>query len=236
MTGMRALAVAALLVAGSAGALRGQEPAAADTGTISWASARALALAQVPDNEGVQSGTLETKDGVLVYSFDIETRGPGHQVVLIDAHTGAIVSNTHADNVLGAAAARVSGAAKSTGEAAKHAGATVAGGAKEAGATVAQGAKKAGRTVAGAARGAAAKVHSVVRGEDLKKANPAIPEERARAIAQAAVPDAPVTAVELDRDDGVLVWKIALNTPGKGYEEVRVDATTGQVLSQEHRK
>ena len=48
--------------------------------------------------------------------------------------------------------------------------------------------------------------------------------------------DAPVAVAELERDDGVLVWKIDLNTPGKGYEEVRVDATTGQVLSQEHKK
>jgi uncharacterized membrane protein YkoI len=236
MTGIRALGVATLLLAASAGLLRGQLPAAPDTATLPLARARALALAQVPDNEGVKSGRLETRDGQQVYEFEIETAGPGHQEVRVDAHTGAILSTRHVDDVVDEAASRVSGAARSTGEAAKHAGATVAGGAKQAGATVAHGAKAAGRTVAGAAHGAAAKVHSVVQGEDLRKAHPAVSEEQARAIAQTEVVDAPVAVAELDRDDGVLVWKIDLNTPGKGYEEVLVDATTGRVLSQEHKR
>ncbi len=235
MAEIRALGVATLLLAASAGLLRGQERAG-DSATLSLASARAVALAQVPDNQGVKAGRLETKDGRQVYGFEIETAGPGHQEVWVDAHSGAVLSNRHVDDVLDEAAAKVSGAARSTGEAAKHAGASVAGETKQAGATVAHGAQSAGRTVAGGAHSAAAKLHRVLAGEDLRKANPAVSEERARAIAQAEVANAPVAVAELERDGGVLVWKIDLNTPGKGYEEVRVDATTGQVISQEHKK
>lgn len=221
MRGFRMLWIVAGLVL-SARFAAAQQPAP-DTATITMDQARVTALAQVPNNQGVKSAELKKKDGVLVYEFDIETPGSGHQEVRIDARTGAVVADKHEGGVVDAAAAKAGEAAKNTGETAKQAGETVAGAAKDA-----------GKAVAGAAANAANAVDEVLTGNDIVKAHPAISEARATAIARAAVPDAPVTKAQLTRRSGTLAWKIDLAMSGGGHEEVRVDATTGKILDRKH--
>jgi uncharacterized membrane protein YkoI len=63
--------------------------------TVSADSAQKLGLAQVPKGR-VREAELEQENGTLVYSYDIKTAGKsGVDEVLIDAKTGAVVSNTH---------------------------------------------------------------------------------------------------------------------------------------------
>jgi uncharacterized membrane protein YkoI len=63
-----------------------------------------------------------------------------------------------------------------------------------------------------------------------------IREDSARAIALARVPGT-VTALELEREHGHLIWSFDLTVAGKpGIEEVNVDAVTGHVVSVEHEK
>ena len=65
---------------------------------ISPERARAIALRNVPNNEGIKSEKLKMKDGLLVYEFDLDLAGPGHQEIRVDANTGAIVGNKHEGN------------------------------------------------------------------------------------------------------------------------------------------
>ncbi len=63
--------------------------------TITMVQARATALKEVP-NGRVGSAELERENGKLVYSFDIKVPGKsGVDEVLIDAISGAVVSNKH---------------------------------------------------------------------------------------------------------------------------------------------
>src|SRR5207253_8364282 len=74
--------IAAVLLSAAASALSAQQqPAPPENATVSMDRARAIALAQVPNNQGVTSAKLKTKNGMLMYEFDIETPGPGHQEV-----------------------------------------------------------------------------------------------------------------------------------------------------------
>ena len=58
-------------------------------------SARKVALAQVPNGK-VTKHELERENGKVVYSYDIKVQGKtGRDEVLVDAVTGAVVSNTH---------------------------------------------------------------------------------------------------------------------------------------------
>ncbi len=200
---------AAALVTG-AGALEAQQPAPA--GTLTLDRARAIALAKVPDNQGVESAKLKTRDGVLVWEFDIETPGSGHQEVRVDAHTGAIVYSKHEDDLVGTAVNKAEGAAK---EARKEA-------------------EKAGREAEKTGKEAAKKADRVFSKEDIEKMHPAISEEHAVAIAKHAVPGAPVKDVDLETEDGVLVWEIDLDTAPSGHEEVLVNANSGKVLRKRH--
>src|SRR6185503_15279224 len=86
-----------LLVAGV------QRLAAQGAAMLSSERARAIATAGVANQTGVISEKLKTKDGVVVYEFDIETPGPGHQEVRVDAHSGAIVASRHESDVVGKA-------------------------------------------------------------------------------------------------------------------------------------
>ena len=64
-----------------------------------------------------------------------------------------------------------------------------------------------------------------------------IREDSARAIALARVPGGTVTALELEREHGHLIWSFDLTVAGKpGIEEVNVDAVTGHVVSVEYEK
>src|SRR5438046_875916 len=81
--------LSAFLAIGSA--LAAQQPAPTGGAAIGFPRARPIALASVPSNFGIQSETMKTKDGLLVYEFDIRTAGKGHQEVRVDAVTGAVV-------------------------------------------------------------------------------------------------------------------------------------------------
>src|SRR2546430_5404834 len=110
--------IAAVLLSAAASALSAQQqPAPPENATISMDRARAIALAQVPNNEGVTSAKLKTKNGVLMYQFDIGTPGPGHQEVRVNAWTGYVISNTHEDDLIGKAGDKVSKAAQDAGNA-----------------------------------------------------------------------------------------------------------------------
>jgi uncharacterized membrane protein YkoI len=87
----------------------------AQSGTISIARARSIALGSVPGNQGVKSEKLKTEDGVEIYEFDIRTAGPGHREVRVDARTGAIVQNKHEEGALSTAAHETEKAAKKVG-------------------------------------------------------------------------------------------------------------------------
>jgi len=64
------------------------------TAKVSEDSARAIALAQVPNGK-VESKELEKEHGKLVYSFDVKVPGKsGVEEVQVDAMTGKVV-NTH---------------------------------------------------------------------------------------------------------------------------------------------
>lgn len=59
--------------------------------------------------------------------------------------------------------------------------------------------------------------------------------ESAIKIALARVPGGTITEAELEEEDGRLLYSFEIKVAGKaGEEEVQVDATTGEVVKQEH--
>ena len=164
--------------------------------TISSARARQIALARVTNNQGVISEKLKTRDGILVYEFDIQTPGPGHQEVRVNARSGAIVANKHEDDLIGGTAA------------------------------------KAEKTASKAAAKVDREVDKIFRKEEIARSNATVSEARARQIALRRVPNGTIKDIDLERENGVLVWEVEVVTPGKGREEVIIDAKTGAVLQQ----
>ena len=75
--------------------------------TISAERAREIALARVSNHQGIISEELESENGVLIYEFDIETAGPGHREVRVDAQSGTVVGDRHEDDVVGGSAAKI---------------------------------------------------------------------------------------------------------------------------------
>lgn len=62
-----------------------------------------------------------------------------------------------------------------------------------------------------------------------------VDEHEARMTAQASVPSARVSAVELERENGHLQYSYDMKVPGQsGTTEVNVDAMTGAVLGAHH--
>ena len=62
-----------------------------------------------------------------------------------------------------------------------------------------------------------------------------ITEDSARAIALARIPGATVQALELENENGHLIWSWEMKIAGKsGIEEVNVDARDGRVVGVEH--
>jgi uncharacterized membrane protein YkoI len=173
--------------------------------TISSQQARAIALKRVDNNQGVTSEKLKTKDGVLVYEFDIETAGAGHQEVRVDAHTGAVLYSSHEDDVAGKAWSGLGKAADKAEQKAKD-----------------------------AAHAVSREADKVFSDAEAEKINPPISRARASKIASGRVKGAPVQDVDLETENGVLVWEVDLDTAGSGHEEVLVDAYTGAVLRVSH--
>ncbi len=200
-----ALAVLVGLTATGAGAVRAQQPAPPEP-SITAQRAEAIALARVPNNEGVKSVKLKSKEGVLVYEVDVETPGRGHQEIRVDARTGAVLRDRHEDDIVGAATSKVTGAAHEAGHAVEHA------------------AHETGQAV-----------DRVLTGDEVRRAHPRISEGRARRIALHRFPTAKkVKDVDLERENGILVWEVDVDTPGEGHEEVLIDANTGRILSTHH--
>ena len=75
--------------------IREQKPGLLKQAKISAETAEQTALGSVPGGT-VTSRKIEKEKGLLVYAFGIKTTGKdGYDLVLIDANTGALVSNTH---------------------------------------------------------------------------------------------------------------------------------------------
>jgi len=70
---------------------------------------------------------------------------------------------------------------------------------------------------------------------DSLKGKAKIAEETAAKTALARVPKGEIASVELERENGKLLYSYDIKVPGKkGVEEVQVDAVTGKFLSKEH--
>ncbi len=216
MNTWKTLVLAAALVPAGAGMVAAQQPAPAEP-TISMDRAQAIALARVPNQQGVKSVKLEREDGLLVYKVEVETPGPGHQDVRVNASNGSVVSDRHADDVVGTAENKVTGAAHDVGHAVTHA------------------AKETGKAVSGAASATGKTVDRVFTDKDVKNAHPGVSESRARAIAMRRFPSAKeVKDADLKREGGVLVWVVSVDTPGEGHELVTINANTGHILRTHH--
>lgn len=62
-----------------------------------------------------------------------------------------------------------------------------------------------------------------------------VKEADAAKIAQAKYPNAHIRAVELENEDGRLIYSYELKTPGRsGIDEVNVNAKTGKLVNTEH--
>jgi uncharacterized membrane protein YkoI len=71
--------------------------------------------------------------------------------------------------------------------------------------------------------------------EAALRATAKVGEDSARAIALKVVPGAKVQAVEIEKENGRLIWSLDLKVAGKkGIEEVNVDAMSGKVVAHEH--
>jgi uncharacterized membrane protein YkoI len=70
---------------------------------------------------------------------------------------------------------------------------------------------------------------------DSLKSRAKIAEDVAAKTALAKVPKGEISSVELEREDGKLLYSYDIKVPGKtGIEEVHIDAVTGKFLSKEH--
>ena len=70
---------------------------------------------------------------------------------------------------------------------------------------------------------------------DSLKSQAKIAEDAAAKTALAKVPKGAIASVELERENGKLIYSYDIKVPGKkGVDEVHVDAVTGKFLSMEH--
>ncbi len=92
-----------------------------------------------------------------------------------------------------------------------------------------------GGTIAGLTTAAVAKENKEQDQDSAKlEAQAGITKADAEKLALAKAPGGKVKEVELEEEDGVLVWSIDIATPGtKDITEVLVDAKTGKVVSVE---
>ena len=64
----------------------------------------------------------------------------------------------------------------------------------------------------------------------LKTEVATVSEDKARAIALRHIPDGVITAVYLDRNDETIIWRVTVDKPGAGSQELFIDAHSGVVL------
>ena len=72
--------------------------------------------------------------------------------------------------------------------------------------------------------------------DEIARMNLRISEPQARRIALRETHGGTVKDVDLKREHGVIVWDVEVDTPGKGHDDVRIDANTGAVLKLEYHK
>lgn len=59
--------------------------------------------------------------------------------------------------------------------------------------------------------------------------------DSAKSVARATVPDGKIRSMELEREDGKLIYSFDMKVAGKsGIEEVNVDAENGSLVAHEH--
>ena len=163
---------------------------------ISSTRARQIALARVPNNQGIMSEKLKTRAGVYIYEIDVQTPGSGHRELRINAYNGAVLSNVFEDDLLGGTVSRVG----NTGQDA---------------------------------------LDRIFGRNEWGRMRPSVSEAQARRIALNSVRNGRntrVTDVDLERENGILIWEVDVDTPGRGYTEVMVDARSGRVLQQTRRR
>ena len=147
--------------------------------------AREIALRLVPQNQGVKSEKLKTHRGVLIYEMDVETPGPGHREIRLDAHTGVVISDRHEDDLAGRAGG---------------------------------------------------KIDKVFSDDEVAGAQVNVSQARARQIALSRFPNGSIKDIDLETENGIVVWEVHVDTPGKGHHELLIDAQTGTVLQQNYKK
>jgi uncharacterized membrane protein YkoI len=67
----------------------------------------------------------------------------------------------------------------------------------------------------------------------MAQPNPRISAESAKALAARVVPNAAVAEVELEEEDGRLIYSIEMREEDNTITEVEIDATTGDILGTE---
>ena len=96
---MRTLIIAAAFLVSAASTIQAQKP-------ITSERAREIALARVPNHTRIISEKLETREGILVYEFDVDVPGRTHREVRVNAHTGVVVADQKEDDRVTGAGAR----------------------------------------------------------------------------------------------------------------------------------
>ena len=87
---MRNMIIAAALIASAATAVQAQ--------SITAGRAREIALARVSNHTGVISEKLVTRNGVLVYEFDVDVPGRTHREIRVNAQNGTVVADQKEDD------------------------------------------------------------------------------------------------------------------------------------------
>lgn len=95
---MRTMIIAAALIASAATAVQAQ--------SITAVRAREIALARVPNHTGVISEKLVTRNGVLVYEFDVDVPGRTHREIRVNANDGNVVADQKEDDRINPAGSR----------------------------------------------------------------------------------------------------------------------------------
>jgi hypothetical protein len=76
---------------------------------------------------------------------------------------------------------------------------------------------------------------AVVEEQEGLLARATVTPEQARLKALAAVPGAKIIAIEIEQEDGKLIYTVELKVPGqRGITDVEIDGLTGAVLQSEH--
>ena len=82
---------------------------------------------------------------------------------------------------------------------------------------------------------ASAKMDKVFSDDEVSGAHVRVSQDQARRIALNRFPSGTIKDIDLETENGILVWDVHVDTPGKGHQELLIDAQTGQVLQQNYK-